>query len=705
MDEEQVITGYNPRTARRLLRYLLPHKLVVVVAIVALAFSTVGELLVPVIMQQAVDQHLMTERLRISVADAESESLAGADLSSGVRIADYIYVLDNRLEGVSGARRTELTNQGVLSEERYYVVDLSSEAATEVVRANDSLFVQDGSHAAILYDELERFTEEERRYLRHADLEGIRGKTGIFLLVLFGVLIFTFLRVYFMAVTGQRVMRDMRVQLFDHLIQQSLSYLNRNPVGRLVTRMTNDVETINELFTNVLINLIKNVAMMAGVIITLFLLDVRLALITLATLPPIVIATMLFRGKARDAFRQVRHMVSRVNAFLSEHISGVSVVQLFTQERRTEREFNERNDQLMRANLTEMYVFATFRPLADLFSSTSVAIVIYFSAGSLLTGLVSLGVVIAFINLIRQFYRQIMEISERFVVLQSAMAGSERVFEILDVDERIPDHGPYQVSDDGHRRAGDPEAPATVPVEGRVEFDHVWFSYKEGEAVLKDVSFVVNPGETVALVGYTGAGKTTIANVLTRMWDIDAGQVRIDGVDIRELSLEGLRTIVQPIQQDVFLFRSTVAENIALGSDNAAAKAQQASETVQADGFVRRLPQGYESDLDEQAANISVGQRQLLSFARVLAHDPRIIILDEATSSIDTETERLIQHAMTRVLENRTSLVIAHRLSTIRHADRILVLSHGEIIEEGTHDELIAADGHYASLYQLQYAH
>jgi ATP-binding cassette subfamily B protein len=398
-------------------------------------------------------------------------------------------------------------------------------------------------------------------------------------------------------------------------------------------------------------------------------------------------------------------MVSRVNAFLSEHISGVSVVQLFTQERRTEREFNERNDQLMRANLTEMYVFATFRPLADLFSSTSVAIVIYFSAGSLLTGLVSLGVVIAFINLIRQFYRQIMEISERFVVLQSAMAGSERVFEILDVDERIPDHGPYQVSDDGHRRAGDPEAPATVPVEGRVEFDHVWFSYKEGEAVLKDVSFVVNPGETVALVGYTGAGKTTIANVLTRMWDIDAGQVRIDGVDIRELSLEGLRTIVQPIQQDVFLFRSTVAENIALGSDNAAAKAQQASETVQADGFVRRLPQGYESDLDEQAANISVGQRQLLSFARVLAHDPRIIILDEATSSIDTETERLIQHAMTRVLENRTSLVIAHRLSTIRHADRILVLSHGEIIEEGTHDELIAADGHYASLYQLQYAH
>ena len=705
MDDEQITTGYNPRTARRLLSYLIPHKLVVAVALVALVLSTIGELLVPVIMQQAVDQHLMTERLRISVEDARSLEQAGVDLSHGETINEYIYVLENRLEGLSGARRNELQEEGVLSEERYYVVDLSSEQATDIVEANGGLFVQDGSYAALPYDTLDTFSEEERRSLRREDLSGIRDKTETFLLVLLGVLVFTFMRVYFMAVTGQRVMRDMRVQLFDHVIKQSLAYLNRNPVGRLVTRMTNDVETINELFTNVLINLIKNVAMMFGVIITLFLLDIRLALITIATLPPIVIATMLFRGKARDAFRQVRRMVSRVNAFLSEHISGVSVVQLFTQERRTEREFDEQNQRLMQANLTEMYVFATFRPLADLFSSTSVAVIIYFSAGSLLTGVVSLGVVIAFINLIRQFYQQIMEISERFVVLQSAMAGSERVFEILDMQEEIPDTGNYEVSTDGHYLADTPDQSPDIPIEGRVEFNQVWFSYKEGEPVLKDVSFTVNPGETVALVGYTGAGKTTIANLLTRMWDIEAGEILIDGVDIREYTIEGLRTIVQPIQQDVFLFRATVAENIALGSVNAATKAEQAAETVQADAFVRNLPQGYESDLDEQAANISVGQRQLLSFARVLAHDPRIIILDEATSSIDTETERLIQHAMFQVLENRTSLVIAHRLSTIRHADRILVLSHGEIIEEGTHDELIAADGHYASLYRLQYSH
>ncbi len=688
MDDEQVITGYNPQTARRLLSYLKPHKKVVIVAVIALALSTVGELLIPVIMQRGVDQHLMTDRLRISEEDARSPEFEGVDLSQSVTIGDYRYVLENQLEGVSGARRTELQERGVLSDRRYYVVDLSAEEAQRIVAANQDRFVADEEHAALLFDDLDTFSDDERRALRHADIEGVREKSGTFLLILLGVLVFTFLQVYFMAVTGQGVMRDMRVQLFDHVIKQSLAFLNRNPVGRLVTRLTNDVETINELFTNVLINLLKNFVMMAGVIVTLFLLDARLALITVATLPPVVIATLLFRGRARDAFRRVRRMVSKVNAFLSEHISGVSVVQLFTQEKRTSDEFDEQNRELMRANLGEMYVFATFRPLIDLFSSTSVAVIIYFSASSLLTGMVSLGVVIAFINLIRQFYRQLMDISERFVVLQSAMAGSERVFELLDTVEEIPDEGRH----------------APEGIQGKVTFENVWFSYKENEPVLRDVSFTVNPGETVALVGYTGAGKTTIANLLTRMWDIDEGRILIDDIDIREYTLEGLRTIVQPIQQDVFLFRSTVAENIALGSEDAASKAQHAAATVQADPFVRRLPEGYDTGLNEQAANISVGQRQLLSFARALAHDPRIIILDEATSSIDTETERLIQQAMNKLLENRTSLVIAHRLSTIRHADRIIVLAHGEIIEEGNHDELVAADGHYASLYRLQYA-
>jgi ATP-binding cassette subfamily B protein len=429
--------------------------------------------------------------------------------------------------------------------------------------------------------------------------------------------------------------------------------------------------------------------MMIGAIITLFLVDPLLAAVTMATLPPVVLITMVFRKRARDAFRNVRRWVSRVNGFLAEHIAGMPIIHIFVQEDRVDREFDGQNSALMKASLGEMYVFAVFRPIIDLLSSVSIAAIIYFGAFFLLKGLISLGILVAFIDLIRRFYQQLMQISERFVIVQSALAGSERVFSLLDREDRIPDTGSIELEEKS---------------KGKIVFDNVWFSYKAGEPVIRDVSFTVSPGETVALVGYTGAGKTTIANLLTRLWDIDEGSITVDGVEIRDIPLSQLREQIQSIQQDVFLFHDTIEDNIRLGKEIPEAELFEASRAVQADTFIRNLSNGYKTQLEENAANISTGERQLLAFARVIAHNPSIIILDEATSSIDTETERLIQEALKILLRGRTSLVIAPRLSTIKHADRILVFSGGKIVEEGTHRQLIAAEGLYYNLYKLQYA-
>jgi ATP-binding cassette subfamily B protein len=688
LEEEKVVTGFDRQIVKRLLQQLKPYRIVVALALLALAVATAAELAIPVLIQQTVDRHLITKYVRVSQQDADLPALDRANLSDTPRVGDYHYILESRLTFLSGSDRSELESRGVLSDDVYYVFERGEET-NRVISQHPPLFLTGEGHAAIPWEGLDSLTNEEVRTIKAAEFRGIARNTAIFLALLGAALVSSFAQVYLLAYAGQGVMKDLRVRLFDHLLHQSLRFLNDRPVGKLVTRITNDVETINELFTQVLANILKNIAMMAGVVVTLYIVDPLLATVAMATLPPVIILTLLFRKRARDAFRNVRTWISRLNSFLAEHISGISVVQTFVRELRTDQRFEERNRSHMRASLGEMYVFATFRPIMDLLSSASVACIIYFGAFFLISGLVSLGVLIAFVELIRRFYRQLMEISERFVIVQSALAGSERVFSLLDEDDRIPDTG---------TKALPPETA------GKVEFDSVWFSYKENEPVIKDLSFTVEPGETVALVGYTGAGKTTIANLLTRIWDIESGSIRIDGTDIREFSLSSLRRTIQPIQQDVFLFRDTVEENIRLGEETGRERAVEAAQAVQADRFIQRLPAAYRSELQEGAANISTGQRQLISFARVLAHDPRIIVLDEATSSIDTETERLIQDALQVLLRGRTSLVIAHRLSTIQHADRILVLSGGRLVEQGTHTELLRAQGVYYNLYKLQYS-
>jgi len=690
MEEDQVLSGYNPRVMRRLVGYAKPYRFLAAIAIISLTIGTAGDLLLPIVIKRAVDENLIARFTRIP---AEYAAEFGAqEFEGAVELSSATYIPDDKLVTLSGVDRARLTESGAIEEIGYYVFRyddaLVSAFGDSFPNAVFDTGTVDGQqYASIDAARLDDLSEEQRRLIRTDDLSELQRTTLVFFVLLASVLGFTFMQIYFMALVGQGVMKDMRMELFNHTIRQRLGYLSRHPVGKLVTRVTNDVETVNQFFTEAFITLLRNLALMIGSVATIMLLNWRLGLVTLATLPPVLILTVFFRDRAREVYRRVRMWVSRVNAFLSEHLSGMSIVQLFVRERKVREQFTEKNDELLRANLGEMYVFATFRPLIDLLSSTSIAIVIYFGASFLLKGVVSLGVLIAFINLIRRFYQPVMSLSEQFTVLQSALAGSERVFEMLDEVDRIPDTGEWTPSG---------------PLQGTLEFDHVWFEYKEGEPVIRDLSFRINPGETVAVVGYTGAGKTTIANLLTRMWDIQKGRILLDGVDIREYPLDTLRTVIQPIQQDVFLFNDTIAANIALGRDISDDELRRIASLVQT-SFIERLPDGFDTVLTEGATNISTGERQLLSFARILAHDPRIIIMDEATANIDTETEQLIQMAVSTIMESRTSLVIAHRLSTIKHADRILVLAQGELVEQGTHDTLIAEQGIYYNLYKLQY--
>ncbi|MFP4152885.1 MAG: ABC transporter ATP-binding protein [Alkalispirochaeta sp.] len=686
--DEKVISGYNPQIIRRLAAFAAPYKWFLFFAFVALVIGTVGEMLIPVMIQRTLDHEILDHRVRIHRSELDRFPRADEVTSIG----GWRYIREEQLDQISQSTRRDLIARGHIDPARYLIVDESTVSGdADLARiVGDSIVATDGDSIVIPVSIQDELSPKQRLILREESVRGIRRNTGIFLVVLFGALAGSFGQVYLTAYTGQLVMKRLRLRLFHHTIHQSLAFLGNQAVGRLVTRVTNDVETINEFFSSVLAQMARNVSLMIAVVITMYSLNPRLATIIVATMIPVIAITELFRRRALTAYRRVRHAVSAVNAYLSEYISGMSVVQLFVQQRRSRRDFVSRAETLLSAHLGEMYVFAVFRPVVDFLATLSTAFVIFFGARLLGMELVSIGVLIAFTNLIRRFYMPLMNISEQFTILQSAMAGSERVFSLLDEDHRIPDSGTRSID----RRT----------FSGRITFDHVVFSYKENEPVIRDLSLGVSPGEMVAIVGYTGAGKTTIINLVTRLWDVDSGAIKLDDVDIRKIPLRELRGTIQQIQQDVFLFDETIRNNLTLGLDVSDDQIWEACETVQIADYIRGLEEGLDTRLHERGTNLSAGQRQLLAFARVLLHDPPVLILDEATSSIDSETEHKLQHAVEAVTGGRTSLVVAHRLSTIQDADRIVVMSHGRIAEVGDHATLLAAGGLYATLYRLQYA-
>lgn len=517
---------------------------------------------------------------------------------------------------------------------------------------------------------------------------------NLFVLAFFGVQVFRFVASYFQSVllnsVGQYVMFDLRKEIYDKLQHQEVAYFDRNPVGRIMTRLTADVDALNELFTSGVTDLLGDLVMIGAIIVVMVYMDLRLTLITLLTVPMLFVATSWFRKGARRGFDTVRTRIARIYAFLQEHISGAQTVQIFNAEEKSVRRFAKINDEHRQANIDTIFYYAVFFPLVDFIGAVGIALIIWYGGYRVMQNALSLGALVAFIQYSGFLFQPIRDISDKYNVLQGAVVASHRIFKALDLPILITS----------------PAKPLrTGRAEGRIQFENVWFAYKDEDWVLKDVSFTVEPGQSAALVGHTGSGKTTITNLLMRFYDVQKGRVLLDGVDVREWDLQSLRENFAVVLQDVFLFTGSVESNIRLGrNDISDERVRWAATEVRADNFIARMPHEYRSEVRERGAGLSVGQKQLISFARALAFDPSLLILDEATSSIDTETEQLIQQAIARVMSNRTSVIVAHRLSTIQRADNIIVLHHGEIREQGSHQDLLALRGLYWRLYKLQYS-
>jgi ATP-binding cassette subfamily B protein len=528
------------------------------------------------------------------------------------------------------------------------------------------------------------------QHIARGDAGGLAGVAALYLLSLLAAFAVRFLQVYILQMTGQRIMVDLRGQIYEHLQRLHVAYFDRNPVGRLITRVTGDVDAVNELFTSGVVTVFGDLFTLIGIMAVMLALDWKLALVTFAVIPFFFLVTNWFRRGSRQSFREVRKWIARINAFLQENLGGMSVVQLFRREERNVAAFAGINREHANANLRSIFYYAVFYPAIDILAAVAIALILLHGGGRVLSGGLTLGVLVAFIQYSERFWRPISDLSEKFNILQAAMASSERIFTVLDTPVLV----------------AAPARPLSLPaVRGAVRFEHVWFSYAQGEPewVLQDIDFAVEPGQSVALVGHTGAGKTSIISLLARFYDVQKGRVTLDGADVRDLHPAQLRQALALVLQDVHLFSGTIESNIRLGSDIPPERVRAAARAVHAHRFIEALPGGYAAEVKERGASLSVGQKQLLSFARALAHDPRVLVLDEATSSVDTETEQLIQDALRVLLRGRTAIVIAHRLSTVQNVDEILVLHKGRVRERGTHQALLAQRGLYWKLYQLQY--
>lgn len=721
-EEDKLGKVYDTRLLGRLLQYTKPHRFLLILCLAVIMLITASELAGPYLIKVAIDDHINALETPMVAFDEDQAPMPGTFFDG------YILVRETIIESGPpfwdrwfGDIPTREISPSQLPAERYQILDLhdqsyliqgaidpredeygvfkKEEMANRVVgweqnrTSNIDPFISNADRFLVTKNNevfpARQLTDEELSLFRQQDVTALIWLGGVYLILVLIAFFLGYAQIYTLHYVAQKIIRFMRRQVFSHLQTLSFSFFDRNPVGRLVTRVTNDTETLNEMYSNVIVNLFKDLFILIGIMVIMIQLNVQLAILSFTTLPFIIGATVLYRRYARDAFREVRTKLARINASMNENITGMRIVHIFKREKQQFDDFNLINQGHYNAGIRELHLVSLFRPVMDFVYAMGLTLLIWFGGSNVVEGALEFGVLYAFIDYMNRFFKPINDMTEKYTIMQQAMTSSERIFQLLDEKDTLPE----------------PNLPKPLEnLKGEIHFNNVSFAYNENEWVLKDINFSVKPGETIAFVGATGAGKSSIISLLTRFYDIQKGSITIDGVDIRDVKKEHLRKQIGVVLQDVFLFAGDIESNIRLNNHAISdKKIREVADYVNASSFINKLPNGFKEGVMERGSTLSAGQRQLLAFARTLAFDPSVLVLDEATANIDTETELLIQDAMRKVTQNRTTLIIAHRLSTIQHADKIIVLHKGSIREMGTHQELLKLGGLYYNLYELQY--
>ena len=693
MEEGKLGKPYDLKLMVRLGAYLRRYWFLMSISLFFVLVMAVLDLVIPYLTKEAIDRYIVTSArevvLRRDGSPEEKRLLQRFENDLIPMKKEGRFLLPPEALSSMDRRETALFQKaGLLSENRYYLFIPRKPEEEALLIKYPTSFERSGPYCFISLDRMKELEREDRLRLRGRDIEGILYLALIIVFILavhFGL---NFVQVYAMEVAGQKMMHDLRMKAFSHLQNLPVSFFDRNPVGRLVTRLTNDIQNVHEMFTSVLINLFRDVVLLIGIVIILLHLHREMALISFAVIPLIFVTTLFFSRRARDAFREIRFKIAQMNSFLQENFAGIQVVQLFRREEENRKRFQKINEAHYLANMRQISIYAFFVPFVEILSSGAIGLLIWYGGGRVIQEAISLGVLVAFLSYIRMFFQPIRDLSEKYNILQSAMASLERIFGLLDQEKKIhPSLSPIRGT-----------------IKGNIEFQQVSFSYNGKDRVLNEVSFSVREGETIAIVGATGAGKTSLLSLFERFYELEEGKILLDGIDIRERDISDLRSQIGLVMQDTFLFAGDIEENIRLGDQESdGARVREVARVVNADKFIERLANQYQTRVGEGGEVLSAGQRQLLAFARALYANPKVLILDEATSHVDPETDRFIQEGLTRLLKGRTAIVIAHRLSTIQYADRIIVLHKGRVREIGTHAELMARKGLYYRLYQLQF--